>query len=451
MQLLRTYAAAATFLGSYFALTVLGNLIYFLPLGDELGSHTIVEFSIGKFSTAGSPTYWILLLLPFALVPPAVVAVKRLAAPIGPIAARLPALSKAEYSAALAVCYAYVAMSLWRADAIALLLRGTDFSSAVQERFALIDLLGFWPLVVLKSILVALSCYGFVRALTSRDRFWLAASGFNLVAMSVALTLLNMKWPLVLFYLVHLAAIMLVAERKLMPAAVFATLACVSYFSVSFLLVRAVPAHLILAPESRHQAALPVEPAPAAAPAPAPAPPPAPVTAPASATAAVDRLSAAALAAAGVVNRMAQPFPYYVESFADAAGKCGTLTTRLLREPSPCQPSNLVYAQMFSDQFAGVGTAPQAPHVTGFALNGWSGAIIELLATSVVLGLFAATAGSTSAEQATITVLGVLTGYFFSQLPFEGPLIYDHGVVWWLLPLLAFAAAKQLTRKTVAT
>jgi hypothetical protein len=147
---------------------------------------------------------------------------------------------------------------------------------------------------------------------------------------------------------------------------------------------------------------------------------------------------------------MAQPFPYYVETFATNAGKCGTLLTRILRKPSPCQPSNLIYAEMFSDNFAGLGTAPQAPHVTGFALDGWSGAIIELVATSIVLGLFAAAAGSSTPEQATLTVLGALAGYHFSQLPFEGPLVYDHGIIWWLLPMLVLAAARATGSKMIA-
>jgi hypothetical protein len=142
-------------------------------------------------------------------------------------------------------------------------------------------------------------------------------------------------------------------------------------------------------------------------------------------------------------NRMAQPFPYYFEIFTKGGQICGTLIDRIQRKENPCQPSLVVYEQMFHDEFVGRGTAPQAVHVYGYALNGWLGAIIEVLLASVVLGLFTCVPARNHVT-ATIAVMGGLTGYYFSQLPFEGPIIYDHGLLWWMLLVVGYAVLKKL-------
>ena len=49
----------------------------------------------------------------------------------------------------------------------------------------------------------------------------------------------------------------------------------------------------------------------------------------------------------------------------------------------------------------------------------------------IVLGAFMALPVTSSATAATIGIMGGLAGYFFSQLPFEGPIVYDHGILWW--------------------
>lgn len=420
------YAGLITFLISYLFLVVLGNLLYFSPFGNDLGQQTIREFSINNFYQAGSVGYWLLLFLPFLAVPAIAICVAKVAAPGAKLIAKLPCLSKIEYTALMVCGYAFSGWSLWGANAVGLLLRGRDFEGAVRDRFDLLNALGFWPLAVIKSVLFALSCYGLIRTLTSRDRFWTAAAAFNLVAMSFVLLLLNMKWPLVLFYVAHLIGILLFANRKLIPSIVFIALAGTSYFSTSMLLLRAtgIADSPVQATREVHDHK-PAHREPAQ--------------------------TVAVLALGAVLNRMAQPFPYYYEMFTREPGKCGSLLTRVLREPSPCQPSIVVYAKMFPGVFAGTGTSPQPAHVTGFALSGWIGALIEMIAVATALGLFAAIAGGASSWQATITVLGALTGYYFSQLPFEGAFVYDHGILWWALIILGLLAVRRFQhRQTVS-
>jgi hypothetical protein len=145
------------------------------------------------------------------------------------------------------------------------------------------------------------------------------------------------------------------------------------------------------------------------------------------------------LTVSGLV-RMALPYPFYYRTFTDEGPVCGTIMDRLALRRNACQPSLLVYERMFrNDGFAGRGTVPAAFHITGYALDGWFGAIIEAVLASVVIGAFMAMPANTNAVSGTIIVMGILSAYFFSQLPFEGAIIYDHGLLWWLLMTICYA------------
>src|SRR5690606_9468408 len=89
-----------------------------------------------------------------------------------------------------------------------------------------------------------------------------------------------------------------------------------------------------------------------------------------------------------ILNRMAQPYPYYYETFTAEGAICGTLLDRIKRKTNTCQPSNLIYQKMFKDsKFVGgafeSGTAPQAIHIYGYALGGWAAAFSELVLASI--------------------------------------------------------------------
>ena len=411
MQFLRTYSALIAFLGSYFFLTVLGNLIYFTPFGDSIGGWSKAGFSIRNFEFVGSPGYWALLFLPFVVAPPITLAARRLFVPVADAIPRVRP-SAAIFFALSAICYAIAAWSLWRADAADLLFQGSTGQQAASSRFELMDRLGFWPLVLVKAVMVTLSIYAIVMALRERATFWLAAVVCNVVGMSVILTLLNAKWPLVLFYLSHLAAIFLFAKRPLLPGAAFAVLALVGYSVSSMILLRAIPVERMIIAPAQNVPAMTISPAKET-----------PISA--------ERVQGVAtLTVLAPINRMAQPFPYYFDTFTREPGKCGTILDRVRRISSPCHPSNLIYAELFKDSFSDVGTTPQAVHVSGYALDGWFGALLELTIASIILGAFAAIASLRSEIHDTMTVLGALTGYFFSQLPIEGPIVYDHGLLW---------------------
>lgn len=402
-----------------------------------MGQVAVVGFTINKFSTANSPEFFVLLFLPFVVAPIVALATRRIAAkPIGALVGYMREFRPIDYLVISGALYAYVIAALLRADAFDLMRRGSDVFEAVRSRYELLDRLGYWPQACLKSLLLFLACYAFVRALRHRERFWIIAATVTFFMMTVLLVLLNMKWPVLIYYVaLTLAAFCFSRRRPFLHgiACLLITVGC--YAMISSTLLRLAPTLAVKSTSefSRHE--------------------------PSGATASAERIGSAfsflgnsAAAAASsyaflgftLVNRMAQPYPYYVEAFQKGNNVCGTLLDRIERKQNPCQPSNLIYNRMFGDdQFgaivAGRGTAPQAVHVYGYALQGWTGAMIELVLASIVIGLFISLPIS-GPLSATIAIMGALTGYFFSQLPFEGPLIYDHGILWWGCLIVAYSA-----------
>ncbi len=105
----------------------------------------------------------------------------------------------------------------------------------------------------------------------------------------------------------------------------------------------------------------------------------------------------------------------------------------------------MVYATIFgrrtfgTDDFESQGTSPIAVHVSGYALGGWPVAVLALVAGSVILGLFAAVPLDRSPAAGTLTILGAVTAYHLSQIPGEGVIFYEHGLIWPALLMLLYS------------
>lgn len=432
----RENLALIVFLSAYFFLTVLGNLIYLIPGGEIIGRTAIDDFAISDFKTAGSFGYFLLLLLPFLVTPLIALSARRLMTrPVSVIAFWLRDFSPLDFAVISAAFYGYVIYCFWHVDALALLQHGTDVFDAVRSRFELLERLGYWPQMALKSLLIFLSSYAFVRALRGRDIFWIAAAIINFLLMTCLLILLNMKWPLLIYYAaLALSTFSFAPRHPYIGAAIVSIATFATYALLSAALLRIIP-------------------------------PPPPDTAPTRSRARIElpfrflgnaastALENTTLLGFTLVNRMAQPYPYYFETFTKNGQICGTLVDRIERKANPCQPSNLIYNKMFADASFGElvasrGTSPQPVHVYGYALDGWSGALIELILASIIIGFFISVPALANDVAATVTIMGGLTGYFFSQLPFEGPIIYDHGIMWWGLLILAYAAIRAFFQRS---
>jgi hypothetical protein len=406
------YAPLLTLLLAYFFLTVLANLA-FVVYGDRFAARSIADFSISAFpvQTVG---YWLLLFLPFLIVPPVAIFSRHLLEyRAGKLAEWLPEFRLRDYLVVTGICYAIVVHAMYRSDAWSLLWAGSDAISSVVARFDLLDRLQFFERAVLQSVLVFLTLYSLVRALRAREVIWLLLFSVNLAAMTTLLVSLNMKWPVIVLFGGIVACTALFGKHRAIQVTIAATAMICVYLLVATVLLR-VPQS-----SSRTEG----------------------LTVQGTVKAAVD--SSHFLVVSGLV-RMALPYPFYYRAFTDEGPVCGTILDRVARHYTACQPSLLIYERMFkNDGFAGRGTAPAAFHISGYALNGWLGAIIETVLAGIVIGAFMAVPVNVSAVSGSVVVMGILSAYFFSQLPFEGPVVYDHGMLWWLLLIVGYALLRQ--------
>jgi hypothetical protein len=258
---------------------------------------------------------------------------------------------------------------------------------------------------------------------------WFLLSFANLVAMTTLLISLNMKWPVVVLYGGVVACTALFGKHRAVqvPIAAIAMVCVYLLVATAVLRIPQTPSGTEDQTWSRTQLrVLSRKHVPTVQ-----------GTVKAAAT------SAPFLAASGLL-RMALPYPFYYKTFTDEGPVCGTILDRVARRHNACQPSLLIYERIFKDDgFAGRGTAPAAFHITGYALNGWLGAIIESVLAGIVIGAFMAVPVNVSAVSGSMVVMGILTAYFFSQLPFEGPVVYDHGLLWWLLLVVGYALLRR--------
>lgn len=387
--------ALIAFLCAYFLTAVLGNLLYPFAVGTRIAGFTLNGFNLSKFSSASTVGYWLLLLLPFVFTPCIAGLTRVFLRRKGAQFSRgMKDFHPAHYAAISCICYAYVIIAFWSSGGFDLSFQGVTPDESVASRFRILEGLGYWPQMVLKSILMFLSTYSFVMALRKPSAFWSIFAVLNICIMSFLLLSLNMKWPILLLYVSAAICIFLYSRR--FPYVIASI--CILGIVIVYLLVGLVVTRWLPGSDTPPRHAMPV-------------------------------------LLIGAINRMAISYPFYYETFSNEGQVCGTIIDRMLRKKNPCHPSNLIFDRMTrGGGFGGKGTEPAAVHISGYALDGWSGALLELGIASAVIGAFITLSFSlaTGAMTQTILVMGALTGYYFSQLPLEAAFIYDHGLVWWL-------------------
>ncbi len=433
------------FLGALFFFTILGNLLYATPFGVDLPSFNVRDFSWGQFHEPFGLKFWLLLFLPVILSPIAF-GVRRVASPLAlTISPIIPEIPKTVFLITTIALYAFAIKALIDADALGRFLSGHNAVGAVENRFSLLAVLGFKPQMVLKSLLVFLSVYGAVRAAREGRLFWPIATGVNVVVLTICLVLLNMKWPAVLYILTLGVCVFATAKRHpYIKAAAITASGIALFFVLSAVLLRWFPEPEVVSvapiivqqkPPSISQE---IQQGPILTPQPATKNP---ITAFNTLNGAIF-FSPAILT--GAINRMAVSVPFYFQFHAFAGDNCKAALWRMwMKRPLACEPSLIVYTALFGyDEFANRGTAPAAVNLYSYALAGWPGAIFETTLTLVILGLFLAVWGpaQNNAVAMAAFVMGSYAGYSFSQLPVEGPIIYDTGMLWWTLMMAVWIA-----------
>ncbi len=426
---IRQCMAPTIFLAAYFLTVVLGNIIYATPIGESFLALAYLPDTPLTLAGTFGPMYWLLLLAPFVVTPIVVLATRRLLErPIARLAAStLPDINGGIYAIAAVIVIGAATHMLLRSGALDLFFTGTSAVQAVEARFLLQERLGFWGLVTVQSLLPFLGYLALVNGLKGRGLFWQAAAVVVCLVATVFLLLLNMKWPILLFFCgIALAVFVHSTSRPYLKAGVAFIAIVAAYLLISTFLFRGI--------ETPVDAPVKVE------------------------TEAMEgdldhvadlnaRLFSSAFWAAPrliafAVNRMAVIYPYYLSTFSTDPDACGGLIA-YLKPGADCRPSTFIYQRMFgSDGFEGRGTAPAAVHITGFALGGLPLAGITLVLASVLMGVFTSLPSRSNATVGTIAILGAIAGYHWSQIPGEGPLLYDHGLIWPFLLLAAMLAVQ---------
>ena len=415
--------APLMFLSMYFLTVVVGNIIFTTPFGRaqlEKLSYTSV---ILQFDTLFSTGYWALLLVPFLVTPLVVKLVRRTMGQLLRKAVNLfPEFSKTDYIVITALCFGYVYFAFLRADAFILFSSGADAISSVEARFLIRNRAGVAALIILMSVLPFFSVYSLIRWMRGDGVIWTAISVINTAVMTVFLTVLNMKWPVLVFDIGLILAVFVYAQRRpYLKAAIGSVLLIAVYLLVSTFVFRV--AGLVESPRSVEHEKVEVWTS--------------------SSPHYLVRLAETAIhiapmLAIAAVNRMAVAYPYYYQVFTTEGAVCGGIIEQARVGPT-CQPSTFIYTRIFGDDgFRGRGTTPAAVHISGYALGGWPVAIFALISASIILGIFSCLPLDMNATVSALLITGGLAGYHFSQVPGEGPLIYDHGVLWVFLMLFLY-------------
>jgi hypothetical protein len=283
---------------------------------------------------------------------------------------------------------------------------------------------------------------------------WWALCFVAIFGTSLGLIILNMKWPIVVFYLSIMLTVFMFARKWVYVSTAFCALLMVLvYILISTFVFR-------LAASSPADSAAPVElkstvhKAPAA-----PVEPKSTTQGRRSSDQAFSKhpferitklfstaFSEAPFLARAAIFRMSFSYPYYYHVFTSEGFLCGGLWDQARIGPK-CRPSKLIYSRIYgADAFEGRGTAGASVHISAYSLGGWPLAIFSLFATALVLAVFSCLPLDGNATVAALRTTGAIAGYHLSQIPGEGILFYDHGLLWLVLLIAAYASGDALVR-----
>lgn len=458
------------FLVAYFILVVLGNLIYASPWGYEAIAITEYPTAVLQLNHIFSTGFWVLLLMPFVVTPAVVYAVKRLAGDkVDAVSRRFPELTERWFVILFTLACAYVLFSFYRHGVAELFMSGRDSISSVVARFEIRERLSFVVFIVLQAVVPYLSYAAIINASKRPGWFWKVAAIISIVMASLFFIMINMKWPVVLYYAGAVLAIFMHTERHAYAKAIVGgVLVVATYLLISTVVFRfgqsseppvaqafigsvQVIEDAELSAQGNESAIVAAAEVAAVSPvvaqepavavvetAPSPQPPMVPESRKSASIAErAAQLSEVAMGAAPslmmhLVNRMSIPYPYYYQEFTDHPSACGGILAQARPGPK-CRPSTYIYDKMFAgraDQFLGKGTAPAAVHISGYAVGGWPVAVISLLCASIIMGIMASMPLNASSTISAFGIMGALAGYHFSQVPGEGVIFYEHGLFW---------------------
>lgn len=429
------------FLAAFFLTVVLGNILFATPFGrhqlQKIPSYAVIY----DFPTLFTPLYWLLLFLPFLMTPIIVILIRRfLEMPVQRLCDRIPEIRRIDYLVVTGLALAHVGYHLWQAKAFSLYGTGTDAVSSVEIRFQILSGMRFWTMAVLMSILPFLAVYAQIRWIRSPTMFWRVTTIVVAGLVALYMVLLNMKWPFLVFAAGLILTVFAHSQRRpyfkvaIGTVALFATYLLISSHVFRYADTSSDP-HV---PEiSSHQRATP---------------PAQPEGRPdkGALSEALDTPKLAFTRAPETIfsglTRMAILYPFYFQVFTEEGYVCGGILAQARVGPA-CRPSTYIYTRVFGrDGFEGRGTAPAAVHISGYSLGGWPIALFAMVCASIVMALITCLPITASATVGAFGIMGAVAGYHFSQVPGEGPIFYDHGLIWTLIPVVIYSILRWMFR-----
>jgi len=438
------------FLAAFFLTVVLGNLLFATPFGraqlQKIPSYAIIY----NFPTIFTPLYWLLLFLPFLMTPIMVILVRRyLEKPVHRLCARVPEIRRIDYLVIAGLALGHVGYHLWKANAFSLYGTGTDAVSSVEIRFQILSGLRFWTMAVLMSILPFLAVYAQIRWIRSSALFWKVTTVVVASLVALYMVLLNMKWPFLVFAAALILTVFAHSQRRPYIKAGIGTVALFATYLV-------ISSHVFRYADSSSNAPPPELAAPSVIAPEASAPGTPPHTLPevrpnkGVLSEALDTPKLAFTRAPETLfsglTRMAILYPFYYQVFTEEGYVCGGILAQARVGPA-CRPSTYIYTRVFGrDGFEGRGTAPAAVHISGYSLGGWPIALFAMVCASIVMALITCLPITASATVGAFGIMGAVAGYHFSQVPGEGPIFYDHGLIWTLIPVVIYSILRWIFR-----
>jgi hypothetical protein len=241
-SLIGPFMPVVIFIVAYTVTTLIGNILFAWPLGQTIARRFVPDFDAHSFSLFGSAQYWALLALPLVAIPIFATVSESAATKLIRRSGALdwiPEIQPYPYAALCTALHIYCLITLGQQHVLDLRAASSDAITAVQNRFIILDRLGFPYRIVAQSVLPFLTIFGLVKLIQQRSWFWIAAYAANFLLSSVYLLLLDMKWPMLVFWLLNIIVLFRMVERRVfLSLAVACVFYLVSYVAVSALVLR---------------------------------------------------------------------------------------------------------------------------------------------------------------------------------------------------------------------
>ncbi|MEQ8295502.1 MAG: hypothetical protein RIB55_03365 [Nitratireductor sp.] len=427
------------FFGSWSVLTAAGAVLATTSSGQQALRTFTGWLPENVAAHIGSPTYWLLLLLPFAVVPATGWVGYRLARSAVPSASAEVSTPMLLLTSATGFAYCFWTLYSIGYWVPGLLFEELDYSAFIARRVAIIESAGFLFYAVIYAILPMCSAL-FLAKLLKRWSWPDFAGLMCTFAACYYLTFaIYMKLPLVIYF-GTLGLAVIFSRRGWLLLPVIAVAAVGTFLSLQVLIGGFyVEGDLVDAPP--HAKADPIQPGPSI-PLPekpkAPPPPNEPKDIKVSDYEWTARyFGAMRTLGLGVLFRMSSAYPFYVEVFADPRERCGIETNSLPLLPAPsCVLPRKIFDAMYPDVDWTKGFAPAAAHVSAYGELGLGYSVVVLIAVGLALGIGSAfiAAGSGPAFVG-IGITMAMLAYYLTQVPFLGALTYAHGAIFFLFPV----------------